>query len=63
LQPEDALLCSQELATGTYPETNSVVNTLKLISLGFDLILGLTSHLRLDLPTGIFPSGFPTIVD
>jgi hypothetical protein len=45
--PEDLLPCSQEPSTGPYPEPDQ-------------LVLILSSHLRLGLPSDLFPSGFVT---
>jgi hypothetical protein len=50
MEPEGSLPCSQEPSTGPYP-----VHPTPLRS-----ILILSSHLRLGLPRGLFPSGFAT---
>jgi hypothetical protein len=47
MEPEGSIPCSQEPTTGRYPEPDQS-------------ILILPTHLRLGLPSGLFPSGFPT---
>jgi hypothetical protein len=57
MEPEGSLPCSQEPSTGPYPESDrsSPYHPIFLRS-----IFILSNHLRLRLPSGIFPSGFPT---
>jgi len=60
LELEGSLPCSQEPATGPYSEpdeSNSVQNFLLYFS---EIHIILSSHLHLGLPSGLFPSGFPT---
>jgi hypothetical protein len=54
MEPEGSMPCSQEPSTGPYPEPHPS-NPISLRS-----ILILTTHLRLGIPIGLFPSGFPT---
>jgi len=55
METEGLLPCSQELAAGPYPEP--VASYLYLTHFP-KIILILASHLRLCLPSGLFPSGF-----
>jgi hypothetical protein len=58
-EPEGSSPHSQQLATGPCPEpVESNPHHPKPISLKYILIP--SSHLRLGLPSGLFPSGFPT---
>jgi hypothetical protein len=57
MEPEDSVPSSKEPSTGQYPEPDES-NPSHLISLRSILIL--STHLRLGLPSGLFPSGFPT---
>jgi hypothetical protein len=53
MEPEGSLSCSQEPATGPYLVHASLTIYVRSI-------LILSSHLHLGLPSGFFPSGFPT---
>jgi hypothetical protein len=52
MQPKGLLPCSQEPATGPYAVYNFPLYVTSIIILYF--------HLRLGLPSDLFPSGFPT---
>jgi hypothetical protein len=52
MEPEDLLSCSQESSTGPCPEPDQ--------SNPYHPILMLSIHLRVGLPNGLFPYGFPT---
>jgi hypothetical protein len=52
-QPEGSLPCSQEPSTCPYPESDQSSPHHPILSILF-------THLRLSLPSGLFPSGFPT---
>jgi hypothetical protein len=60
MEPEVSLPCSQELSSGPYPEPDQSNPYHHPIYLGYILILSI--HLRLCLPSGPFPSVFPTNV-
>jgi len=58
MEPEGSLPHSQVPATCPYPEpTSSPQNP---PSTSWRPVFMLSSHLRLGLPNGLFPSGFPT---
>jgi hypothetical protein len=57
--PEGSLPSSQEPSTGPYPEPDQSSPHHPILSL-LRSILILPTHLRLGLPSGLFPSGFPT---
>jgi hypothetical protein len=56
METEGSLLCSQEPSTGPHPEPDQS-NPHHPISIRLFLIL--STHLRLGVPSGLFPSGFP----
>ena len=58
MEPEGSLPHSQEPATRLYPEPDRSSSCPHPTSLSSVLILA--SHLRLGLPSGLFPSDFPT---
>jgi hypothetical protein len=58
MEPKGSLSCSQEPATGPYPEPDESNPDPKTMSLRH--ILTLSCHLHLGLPSSLFPSGFPT---
>jgi hypothetical protein len=57
MEPDGSLSYSQEPPTGPYPELDQSNPYHPIISLRYILIL--STHLRLGLPSGHFPSGFP----
>jgi hypothetical protein len=58
MKPEASMPCSQEPSTGPYHEPYQSNPHHPILSLRFILIL--STHLRLGLLNGLFPSGFPT---
>jgi hypothetical protein len=56
MEPEGSLPCSQEPSIGPYQEPNQSSPYHPILR----SILILFTHLRLALPSGLFPSGFPT---
>jgi hypothetical protein len=58
MKPKYSLPCSQQPTIGPYPEPDESSPHINAVSLRFILIL--SSHLRLGLPSGLFPSGSPT---
>jgi hypothetical protein len=59
MEPEGSLPCSQEPSPGPYPEPDRSSPYHPILSLLRSVLL-LSTHLRLRLPSGLFPSGFPT---
>jgi hypothetical protein len=59
IEPEGALLCSQEPSTGPCPEPDRS-NPYHPILSPSKIYLILSTHLRLGLPSDLFLSGFPT---
>jgi hypothetical protein len=65
-EPEGSLPCSQEPSGGPYPEPDRSSNYhpslsgCGSLSLSLRSILILSTYLRLGLPSGLFPSVFPT---
>jgi hypothetical protein len=58
MEPEGPLPHSQEPATGPYLSQMNPVRTVPFCS--YKIIFLLIWHLHLDLPSGLFPSGFLT---
>jgi hypothetical protein len=56
MEPEGSLPCSQGISTGPYPEPDQSSPYRPIVSL-LRSILILSTHLRLGLPNGLFPSG------
>jgi hypothetical protein len=54
MEREGSLPCSQGPSTGPYPEPDKSVHTTP------SYLSKIHFHLRLGLPSGLFPSGFPT---
>jgi hypothetical protein len=60
MEPEGSLPCSQELAAGSYISWARCIQFTTSHPISLRSILILSLHLRLGLPSGYFPSGFPT---
>jgi hypothetical protein len=58
MEPEGSLPCSQETSTGPYPEPDQSNSYHPMLFQRPILIL--STHLRLGLPSGLFPSGILT---
>jgi hypothetical protein len=56
MEPEGSLPCSKKPSTGPYPEPNQSSPHHPILR----SILILSTHLRVGLPSGLFPSGFST---
>jgi hypothetical protein len=61
MEPEGSLPCSQEPSTSPYPKPDRSSQYHRILSF-LRPILILSTHLRPDLPSGLFPSGFPTYI-
>jgi hypothetical protein len=59
MEPEGSLLCSQEPSVGSFPEPESI-HSIPPYPISLRSILILSTHLRLDLPSSLFPYGFTT---
>jgi hypothetical protein len=57
MEPEGSIPCSQEPSTGPYPEPYQSTPSHPIF---LRSILILFTHLRLSIPSGLFPSGLPT---
>jgi hypothetical protein len=58
MELEGSLPCSQEPATGPYPDPDETSpHLVTLISVRSILVL--SSHLRISIPNGLFPTVFP----
>jgi hypothetical protein len=57
VEPKGSLPCSQEPSNGLYSEPDQSIHTMHPVSLKHILIL--STHVRLGLPSGLLPSGFP----
>jgi hypothetical protein len=65
MEPEGSLPCSKQPSAGHYPEPDeSNPHRPDLFPqdpfFNIYIILILSSHVRLGIPSGLFPSGFPT---
>jgi hypothetical protein len=58
-EPKGSSPCSQEPSTGPYPEPVRSSPYHPILSLPRSILI-LSTHLRLGLPSGLLPSGFPT---
>jgi hypothetical protein len=59
MEPEGSLPCPQEPSNGPYPEPDRSTPYHPILSLLRSIMI-LSTHPRLGLPSGRFPSGFPT---
>jgi hypothetical protein len=59
MEPKSSLLCSQEPATGHYPEPDESSPYHPILFLQRSILI-LSSRLCLGLPSGLIASGFPT---
>jgi hypothetical protein len=60
MEPEGSLPCSQEPSTGPYPQPNQSSQYQPILYRRSILILPI--YLRLGIPIGLLPSGFPTSI-
>jgi hypothetical protein len=62
MEPENSLPCLQEPSTSPYPEPDqsTLYHSILSLSLSLSKIHFYIIHLRFGLPSGLFPSGFPT---
>jgi hypothetical protein len=62
IEPEGLLPWSQETSTGSYPEPDqsNPIQSIPSHPISPRSTLILSTYLHLDLPSGLFPSGFPT---
>jgi hypothetical protein len=59
MELDGSLPCSQEPSTGPYPEPYQSSPFLPILPFLWSILI-LSTHLRLRLPSDLFPSGFPT---
>jgi hypothetical protein len=59
MEPEGSLLCSREPSSSPYPEPDEASPYRPILFLLRSMLM-LSSHVRLDLPGGLFPSNFST---
>jgi hypothetical protein len=60
MEPEGSLPRSQEPSTGPYPEPDRSSQSIPFHPISLRSTLILSTHQRLGLHSGLFPSGFPT---
>jgi hypothetical protein len=60
MDPQGSVQCPQGPSTGSYPEPDQSSPTHHAVLFLLRFIYMLSSHLRVGLPSGLFPSGFPT---